>query len=566
MADIEHDLKRYLSDVKNGKWLRRTVNYVLEADGAERLRRLELICFQFERRTWQMLSPVLEREMSDEEFNELQRQSEASEMAKRMQEFYRTLAERLVSAKDVVTYLHVFRRMRDPQVIATMSENPPEDKESLRLSLIAGGLVRFQAAYISQVSVSSESAIRFALGVISVWEGSLRSFPIDLSEENAFGWKQDDRMGYALVFLMDTINREITEPPEVATWVTDLFKNEKAWIERLIDAIPGSQAAEEVLASILSIACFTLHQPWYEAFDDYDDSIEEARNAPWLNEMIQRLQQEGRLDNPNNLRDRAGTILQPRLRLRQPYYDRFQQWRTAYQEKMRASRESGERIITWFQANTAEIERQFDYRVKAVMERPLRTLRPNGLDHVEIEVSALRNAGIRAIAFYPDEYQFPDVGVHIIVHQETPTLVTYKTALRDFELKVHPEIVVRGEHAGEAETLAAILEFVVSDAYFRIVVAPTEIRDRHAWHCTGKEGQVQTRNVSVRGFPRRLRVGQKASKEAREAYLKTFGHDLSPGVTFVRGFMRDQVIQYALPTTAVVKYWDDDLLSAVEWS
>lgn len=268
-----------------------------------------------------------------------------------------------------------------------------------------------------------------------------------------------------------------------------------------------------------------------------------------------------------NLREWAPFFFQPRLRLKEPHAALFREWRNRCRDKARGNREAGERAIAWFRFNEAEIERWFERRTAAVMNSPLRTLRPNGGDSVELNVTALRNAGVRGVTFRTEGYTYPDVGVDVIVRQETPTLVTFRTALRNFELAVNPEIVARGEHAGEEEPWAAMLEFAVVDAYYRIVAASTEVREQRAWQATGDSTcTVETRQVPVRGFTRRLRVGQKASEEARKAYLATYGHDLPPGVTFVKGFLRNQMIQYALTTTPAVKYTDDDLFTAVEWT
>jgi hypothetical protein len=565
MADIKHDFKRYLSDHKPDKWLRRVLDNLLEVTGSERLRRFEAIALEGEKIVLEMLVPALVGGYDKSAQRELEVKIDNSQAMQRLRGFYATMADKLLERKDPTLYLFTFRRVRDPEVIAA-GLNEEGGTEQQKLWLISRGLMRFQSAYLSKIGDSGDLAISFALSVISVWEGDLRSGSVDPEKTGVF--KLSDAAGCANIFLQMSINTP-DEPnqPDSEGYVFDqcLAFDEKAWLKRLVEMLPSSYAAEEVLASILHVCSFTLHKPWYEAFGEYDDDPAEATESPVLRQLLD--QHPGDTQFAANMREWASYLFQPCLRLSEPHASKFREWRDAYSEKVRSRREAGERTIQWFKANEAEIEREFDRRTLAIMDDSLRTLRAQGGDHVEIEVAALRNAGIRGIVFRSEGHQFPDVGVEIIVRQETPTLVTFRTELHNFELRVHPEIVVRGEHAHEEEALAAMLEFAVVDAYYRIVAASTEARERRSWQKTGdSSAAVKKRKVSVRGFKRPLRIGQKASEAARKAYLATYGHDMPPGITFVKGYMRDQVIQYAISTTPAVKYRDNDLFTAVEWS
>ncbi len=565
MTNIKHDLKRYLSDSKSEKWLHRILTHLLEIPDANvRLKRFETVCIELELALMQLLVPCLEREMrgnpmSEEEYAALVKQVKESKTAKRVNRLHDTIAEQLLSNKNPELFFLAYSRSRGEDVL-TKGLDSDGDLKSQMVWLMGRGLFKFQEAFLRQVGVSCDKALSFALSIISTWEGDLRHGPVrpDQLENN----HSVELMSGALGFLQDSINEApLLQEGELGEEVVNLKQAQKAWLERIIEALPTSYAAEEILSSLLHIAAFVLHQPWYEAFDDYDDHPEEACSHPGFLRAKEELPEK----DLEVLRERAAYTFQPCLRIQEPFATKFREWRDRHREQMLKKRETGERTINWFKENSHEIEQQFDRRTQAILGKTLRTLRPNGEDSVEVGVTALRNAGIRGFVFRPEGYTFPDTRVDIVVRQETPTLITFRTELRNLELKVHPEIVIRGEHADEVETLAALLEYTVVDAYFRIIAANSIVRERHSWHKTGQDGQNVTREVNVRSFPRRLRIGQKAGEEARKAYYESFGRDLPPGMTFVKGFIRAQVIEYAHPAASVT-YKDLDLLNAAEWS
>ncbi len=196
------------------------------------------------------------------------------------------------------------------------------------------------------------------------------------------------------------------------------------------------------------------------------------------------------------------------------------------------------------------------------MERPRRGLRPGGYDHIEVHSVPLRNAGIRAVVFHPEGCDFPNVRVHILVRKETPTLFTFRTELKDFELGLHDEVVRSKIHFDHRDELAELLEFTVVDMLYRIVAAEKELREKKSkWSSTGSEGNSPSpRTIPVRPFLRRLVEGRHATGYAQANATQVMGwRTLPPGFTFVLPTIRGGNLVYDLPTQPTAVYTDDDL-------
>jgi len=165
-------------------------------------------------------------------------------------------------------------------------------------------------------------------------------------------------------------------------------------------------------------------------------------------------------------------------------------------------------------------------------------LLPDGHDRVEIDLSALRFSGIRAVAFYPNGHEFPNCGLKIGVRKDAYALCWFPAELVDFQLIVNDHVL---ENAYESDLgyLREVLLCVIVYALHAIVVgSDDEQRSVEAVPgCSMVRCIRQARRDEVRIMRarfRRLPDGYTASKTAHELARSKSGWRIPPGKTYVQ--------------------------------
>ncbi len=227
-------------------------------------------------------------------------------------------------------------------------------------------------------------------------------------------------------------------------------------------------------------------------------------------------------------------------------------------EKKSVINAQGNRVLEWFKTQRQQVAEILEKRCAEISE-PRRGLRPGGMDHVDIKVQALVNAGVRSIVFYPEGCVFPDMSFKVYVRAETPHLIEYSGAIEGFEMKFDEKYLTNSVH--DRSELRKVLWFVIVDIIHRLTVG-----DEHSLTKKSRSRKTSESNgekpISVRPHYMRLQPGHKASDAAKDRAVKS-GLGLPPvGRTFVRATYRaesGQGLQYVGITEPSAVYCDDDI-------
>lgn len=403
----------------------------------------------------------------------------------------------------------------------------------------------FFLEYCRWIGATPERSIAFALlllGHIGLRSAELvRDAPLEGSPRRSVA---TEHLGHVQVFLH-----------VCASSVVHRTAPQKNWIERIIEVAQRDRAASEVLASLLSCLTNCRADNMIRTVIQREAAPGESPDAP-----AAALKREQLVDDRWCL-----DLLAPTLVLTKRHDALLMAWNEVQRVEGDTNRAHGRALLAWFEEHVEVIAARGTACLREIVERPRRALLPGGLDHVEIAVSALRNTGIRAVVFRPEGYTFPNVGVEIIIRKATPHLQTYRTTLDT--LDGFPVEELANAHHPDVEQIAALLVYVIVDALHRIVVADRPLRERKRIARTLLERSTTSRELHLipdvfrRAHLRRLSPGQRTSVHAQTRAQETSGWSLPDGITFVRAHYqrRDRALTYALPTSPIATYTDDDL-------
>lgn len=217
--------------------------------------------------------------------------------------------------------------------------------------------------------------------------------------------------------------------------------------------------------------------------------------------------------------------------------------------------ERGCGVLASFGSRVMQVADDIGRMCYEIETRPRRGLRPNGLDHIEVRLTPLNNAGILGLIFHPEGHNFPDVGIEIVYQKMTPHLLTYRTTMNGLEHVRWEELYCNERHIGQERLLHLMLCYMAYDALHRIVTEQRPIRE----HPSRKGGAGGTGQASVRPYMRMLPVGHRVSNAALEAAQRDMGYLPPQGMTFVQAFFRNNELEYDMPSEPFAIYGDEDI-------
>jgi hypothetical protein len=319
----------------------------------------------------------------------------------------------------------------------------------------------------------------------------------------------------------------------------------RGWLDRLLEGLnQDNDALDEVLHSIILVLTYEyrdskfalyIYDPTMEEFGSPLETPRASRPVFWITSVIE------------------------------PY---FRKWTSRYDALGKARKTQVKAVLDRFQQEKERMVEIAETQRRAILERPKRALRPAGYDHVEIGVTPLYYSGIRSVAFHTEGYDFPDMELHFVVRKETPHLIVFKGRLIGLRLQVD-DVVVDGLITHNTALLKELLEIVIIDALFHIMVAERGLRPKQRPQTTipGGEGRGPDQSggiVPVRAHYQRLQEGHVASETARENLKEALGwRTLPEGHTFVAAYRRGALGEagefvYSLPSEPTAKYDDAD--------
>lgn len=516
--NVENDLKRLLFDEereqKQRQLKRRIVNFILESEKENRLKRFDEVVMYLERTYWQHretkgLSAYLLQELS-------------AELFKRQQ---------LEFLLKVFTTLIYVEKEADPFKLMLTNGNAPKEE------LLAAARRWFLVEFLRCAGKTLERSMQLALFLLEQFslggEITYRDYHNKISKGQQLGSATQPAMAAFLIIFLSA-----TCPPH-----PDI--PQKLWLEKLIEGAQKDRVVGEVLASVKNI--LVLHRP--------DDKclvygLEDTSSKAIADILAKQF------TTPGNWQ---ASLFNPYMLLKKEHDELLMAWWKEWTKKTDQEKEEGERILKWFGENFETIDKIFLRKCQEIVEQPRRGLRPNGYDHIDVNITPLRNIGIRSIVFHPEGQMFPDVGLDIIVRKETPHLFSFPASLENFQLDISFDAFYNATHQS-FEKLFVLLNFIIVDIMHRIIVEGKELRAKKKWMQTGDETiEMRPKTIPVRPFIRHLPEGYKASEEAKARGEAYYGWKLPPGVTFVATHYRGQKLEYGLPTSPVAIYSDEDL-------
>lgn len=449
-------------------------------------------------------------------------------------ELLRALAKAILTHKRLPLFFAIYQ---------AMAENPERiDAQQLALNrgryspseMRVAALMWFVLAFFRQVGENTASSIQFALFILEQC-----AILVELVKDPAMPLDEQATRAKLGGLAYRLILESATAPPSTNT-------PSKYWIERLIEATETDRAAEEVLKSVLAI--MVLGDPenrfrWTTLRDSREavSAVMSARLSVGIDGLAQ----------------------DPLLLVSAQNRARFKLWQERIQAESRRDKEKGERALEWFRTNQTAILEDTEKKLRGVTEQARRWFRPRGHDHVEIAVTPLNTAGIRAVVFRPENNTFPDVGIEVLVRKETPRLITFPTSLAD--LPTLPLAALENVTHPDLPELRLLLMAVVADIMYRIAVEGDELRTHRRWQKVGSDtSPLAEPTIGVRPHIRRLPIGWQASAMAQARVETEWGIKLPLGVTFVSAHYRAGQLVYDLPTEPVAVYGDDDLFGMRE--
>jgi hypothetical protein len=242
----------------------------------------------------------------------------------------------------------------------------------------------------------------------------------------------------------------------------------------------------------------------------------------------------------------------------------FNKWLAENDKVNSAKIEQKLHIIEWYRRNKDRLLEDQAVKMEAISKHPRRGLRPKGLDHIEVHVAPLQQAGIRSVIFYP-KGKFPHVHLELVVKLLTTHLCRVPAELEDFKLQINPNILGKDIFCEEAD-LRGLLEYVIIHVLYQIIAQPTPARTKRKLTSGGRaaNSEDEKRSSLIRAHLRTLRDGFEPSETATEESKSQFGWDeLPPGFTFVRCHFRGGALEFDLSTPPPVAIYNDEVLLSV---
>lgn len=399
-------------------------------------------------------------------------------------------------------------------------------------------------AFFTYIGANTDRATRFALylmGCLSSFIRDMRSFTwegLDASFEKIM----QSGEGELLVAAQSVLQASVQCAPSPKLPM-------KRWFEQLLDACMTNMQVREVLDSILMLVNLqVIKNPW-----QYQTVFMEEAEAEATWKKIASYRGRANWSSP---------IIWLPERHRQP----FAEFGAALKKARMESVERGAKVLERFVAKRSELVRAAHDRIADVMRNAHRGFRPNGQDHVEIQVAPLYTIGFRGLIFHPENRVLPNLGIELVRRGETPHLFTMEVELDIREsLQRYAETAARalGNNTYPVDQLSDLLFTVLADILHRVTIGDRPLRAKAKHESHEAEGREVDPTVGVRPYLNKLGAGHKASDESQRLCREVFGWSLPPGRTFVPAHYRNGTMDNPMPTAPRVIYRDDDLFAAV---
>ncbi|MDP2685303.1 MAG: hypothetical protein Q8P20_09805 [bacterium] len=240
------------------------------------------------------------------------------------------------------------------------------------------------------------------------------------------------------------------------------------------------------------------------------------------------------------------------------------------QKERIATGESAREFKLWYYANRARIKDTFKLKCQEIIENYNFPLFSDGIDRVEVKLSALFNVGIRSFAFYPDEsMQFPNVKLLVRTSKDMCIICDFWGSLENFAIN-GGDYIFENFTETDYNYLREVMAYVVVDAMHAIVVGNTDPGESKTSRpsATVKDGKHIVRLMRPRR--RNLPEGHQASDEARMLAVKYKMPLPAIGKTFVRQHERPYLVgsdaDYQSGIVNTITYSDDTLMRGIQKS
>ena len=429
------------------------------------------------------------------------------------------------------------------------------------------GRVKFDDAFFEVAGSTLERSIQFGLRLLAQRQRCIQDTADRWDHLGGLSpgefYKTIDLMpDYQAMIWIDQVVISIIRKSLSSAPVYSVFHG---WIDRLIEAIGSNDFAERILEGLLLYANVN-----HEANADHGSANDQVRctiravpkgqEQEYAEQSLQSELVRG-FDTEALLEEIAGP---PVCCIKADQKLAVKDFFMRQERRCADATENSQNMLAWCERHHTEIDAENERKRSLILSDARRGLRPNGADHIEIDLAPLRSFGLRAIVFYPEGHVFPNTKIELLAATKTPHCFAVSGELTDF--RVDDRII--NLHCGMGrqgrltrEQYRWFLETVIVDILYRLVVQGKELRQKK--RMPGDSGPTEMAVQSVRPHMRRLLDGQNASPEARERAQRSMGWKLPPGKTFVEAFCRGGQITYDYPTQAVAVYGNEDLLKMV---
>lgn len=226
-----------------------------------------------------------------------------------------------------------------------------------------------------------------------------------------------------------------------------------------------------------------------------------------------------------------------------------------YQELIREIKEEQKGLLDlllWFSENFQDIENKYNAMWQEIKENPRYMLRPNGLDKVKLEITALqKSCGYYLLQFFPKEFPEASVKFWLKGEEDENWSLTMECKFAPLsEFKVRPEM----ENTDLRVMVDRFLLFVATECLWKIVCG----KEKKEKMADRKSRFVKHSAGIVRAHLRHLPISFSASEEAKSAAQQFFGVLPPSGFTFVHEHLRGEAI-VELTSNPLFAYSEEDL-------
>lgn len=340
-----------------------------------------------------------------------------------------------------------------------------------------------------------------------------------------------------------------------------LINAARNWVDQLINALDDNTLAEEVLESVIGV----LNSTHPTMPSHYQCEFHPVKRGKELEFAILKAREA--LTRVSSRGGEIAAFFEPiRCYVTAEQSPIIERWQARLQRRREAEISRGNQALEWLERQRPWLEGELERKRALIQSQPRRGLRPNGADHIDIEVAPLFNAGIRGLVFYPDGRKFPNVRIELLQRRETPHLVSFSFEMMDFQVQRLRDFIGDEKTGSGRPTVAQfkfLIEVVIVDLLYTIVVEGKEPRQRKV---AENDQEQNTGPRPIRPHYRRLLPHQHASERAkdraRQTYSKSADWQLPEGVTFVKARYRDGQLEYNYPTGPIGVYADRDLFNS----